>query len=114
MSEHEGERPAPLLGLTAQDAGMDRQLRANLRTLRDRASSPDLAAMLDDVLAGRRNLREVARTPEWNEAVAPASQQMTQQWARLSPQERDALVAEGREQLEADRARAYAERQRDA
>lgn len=108
--EQEGAQ-APLLDLTAQDAGLDRQLRENLKTLRDRSGNAELASLLDDVLAGRRSLREVARTPEWNAAVAPAAQQMMQQWARLTPDERDALVAEGHEQLEASRARAYAERQ---
>lgn len=109
MSEP-GEQ-APLLGITAADAGMDRQLRENLTVLKGKHAGTPLASLLGDVLAGRRSLREVARTPEWDAAVAPAAERMTRQWAQLSPEEREALAARGREELEQSRMRAHAERQ---
>lgn len=107
----QGEQPAPLLGVTATDAGLERQLRASLRTIRDRTQDPALAGMLDDVLAGRRSLRDVARTPEWNAAVESSTRQATQAWARMSPQERAELVQTGREELEQARLQAYRENQ---
>lgn len=105
------DEPVPLLGITAQDAGLDRQLRDTLRTLRD-STTPELRDLLDDVLAGRRSLREVARSPEWDSAVAPAAQQATEQWSALPPEQREALVQQGAEQLEAARLAEYRERER--
>ena len=100
----------PLLGITAQDAGMDRMLRESVRTLRDQHSGTPLGEMLGDVLAGRRTLRDVARTPEWDAAVAPATERMAQQWAALSTEERERLVAEGQAELERQRAAVFQER----
>ena len=109
----EGTEPndaPPLLGITEQDAGMDRMLRASVRTLRDQHAGTPLGEMLDDVLAGRRTLRDVARTPEWDAAVAPAAERMTEQWAELSTQEREQLVAEGQAELDRQRAAVFQER----
>ncbi|AEI13633.1 hypothetical protein [Cellulomonas gilvus] len=107
----EPNQPEPLLGITAQDAGMDRMLRRSLTELRDQNAGTPLGDLLDDVLAGRRSLRDVARTPEFDAAVAPAAQKATQQWAALSPEERDTLVAQGKAQLEESRAAAFQERE---
>src|SRR5665647_201890 len=98
----------PLLPLAAHDPGLDRRLRRDLATLRDRAAGTDLAMLLDDVLAGRRSLREVARTKAFDDVVAPAAQKMSEQWSVLSQDEKDALVESGRRELEADRAAAAA------
>lgn len=75
--------PRPLLGATADDPALERALRADLATLRDRVPGSPLARMLDDVLAGRRSLREVARTPEWGEAVGPAAEAAATRWAEI-------------------------------
>lgn len=74
--------------------------------LRDRSAGTELAALLDDVLAGRRTLRDVARTQAFNDAVVPAAQKMSRQWSELGAADRDALIERGRRQLEADRAAA--------
>jgi hypothetical protein len=107
----EPTQPEPLLGITVQDAGMDRMLRRSVVELRDRSAGTPLADLLDDVLAGRRSLRDVARTPEFDAAVAPAAREASEQWANLSPEERDALVAQGKATLEESRADAFVERQ---
>ncbi|ASR56069.1 hypothetical protein [Cellulomonas sp. PSBB021] len=108
MSEQD-ERP-PLLSVTAGDAGADRVLRRQVAALRDQAVGTPLGDMLDDVLAGRRTLRDVARTPEFDEVVAPAARVATEQWAALTPQERETLVAQGREQVARAREEVYRER----
>lgn len=97
---------SPLLTATAFDAGLDRQLRRHLTTLRDQNAGTTLGTMLDDVLAGRRRLRDVARTPEWNIAVARAAERMMRQWSALSTQQRRELVEQGRERLEVERRQA--------
>jgi len=110
MSVDDEPKP-PLLGISTYDAGLDRQLRRNLTTLRDKSRGKELAGLLDDVLAGRRSLREVARTPEWNDAVAPAARQMAQQWAGLTPTQREEIIAQGQHQLEVERRQAERELQ---
>ncbi|VTR76650.1 hypothetical protein [Cellulomonas hominis] len=93
------ESTPPLLGLTAHDPAWDRHLRAQVSILRDRARGTELAALLDDVLAGRRTLREVARTPAFDEAVRPAVQRMATEWDSLSEAERDELARQAAERI---------------
>lgn len=105
------EHRRPLLEITAHDPGMDRKLRRNLIALRDKSKGTEMADLLDDVLAGRKSLREVARTSAWNDAVAPAVDKMMEQWAKLSDPEKQVLAAQGREQLDVERCEAFREQQ---
>jgi hypothetical protein len=100
----------PLLGISARDAELDRRLRKDLVALRDWAPGIELANLLDDVLAGRRSLHDVARTSAFNDLVAPAVRQVTRRFAEPSPAEREALVEEGRLQQAEDRRAAESER----
>lgn len=103
------EPERPLLGIAAHDPGLDRRLRRDLATLRERSSGTELATLLDDVLAGRRTLPEVARTEAFTAAVMPKVQTMMTQWSQLSQDEKDALVEAGRRELDAERAAAAVE-----
>jgi len=46
-----------------------RELRANLAVFARRSDSPQVTRMVGDVLAGRRSVREVFQTKEFNEAL---------------------------------------------
>jgi len=112
MNEH-SEQP-PLLSSTADDAAADRLLRQQVARLRDGTAGTPLGDMLADVLAGRRSLRDVARTQEFDAVVAPAVRTAGEQWAALSSEEREALLAEHREELARTREEIYRERFGDA
>ncbi|WP_282946500.1 hypothetical protein [Cellulomonas endometrii] len=95
------ETPTPLLGITVGNPTFDRQLRQQLTVLRDRAAGTELGDVLDDVLAGRRTLRDAARTPAFGGAVEPAVAETTTAWARLAPEKRAELAADGERELHA-------------
>lgn len=93
------DTPPPLLGITAADPALDRQLRAQLTALRDRAVGSELGSILDDVLAGRRSLRDAARTTAFAGVVGPAVTEMADAWARMTPEQRSDLAADGERTL---------------
>lgn len=93
------ESTPPLLSLTAHDPGWDQHLRTQIATLRDRYQGTELANLLDDVLKGRRTLRDVARTRAFDDAVRPAVDQMAVAWASLSEDERAELAQQAADRL---------------
>jgi hypothetical protein len=46
-----------------------RELRANLAVFARRSDNPQITRLVNDVLAGRRNVREVLRTKEFTDAL---------------------------------------------
>jgi hypothetical protein len=58
---------ASLVHGSASDA---RDLRANLAVFARKTDNPRIRAMVSDVLAGRGDVRDVFRTPEFNECAA--------------------------------------------
>lgn len=74
------EPEQPLLPSYRARPDLDRALRANLRTLRDRCPDADLRERLDAVLAGRAGLRELARSPGYQAFVGPLVLEGARRW----------------------------------
>jgi hypothetical protein len=68
-----------------QDA---RELRANLATFARRTDNPDIRKLVSNVLAGRRNVREVFRTPEFLATAGTHLGNVEQGLAQLTDEER--------------------------
>jgi hypothetical protein len=83
----------PLLGITAHDPEADRRLRRQLAVLRDRSPGTPFARLIDEVLAGRRTLRDAAQSDEWARAITPTTTALTQAWAALSPEQQQGLLS---------------------
>ncbi|MQA85807.1 MAG: hypothetical protein GEV03_14600 [Streptosporangiales bacterium] len=64
-------REEPMIDIARGDPVRSRQLRAALKTLRDRSNDREFRRLVDDVLAGRRALRDVARTQTFDRVVTP-------------------------------------------
>ena len=94
------ETPPALLGITAGNPTFDGQLREQLTVLRDRSAGTELGSILDDVLAGRRTLRDAARTSAFGGAVGPAVTETTAAWAQMTPEQRAGLAADGERDLQ--------------
>jgi hypothetical protein len=97
MSKPEQE---PLLDIARGDAARSRQLRSSLRVLRDRTDNPQFRKLLDDVLAGRTGLRDVARTSLFDQLVSPGVQQSVERLREMPEEEKQRRAAEAEAQLE--------------
>ncbi len=65
-----------------------RELRANLAVFARRSGSPQVNRLVNDVLAGRRNVREVFRTPEFTSALSANLGRIEEGLAELTDEER--------------------------
>jgi hypothetical protein len=57
-----------IMDLVHGDAASARDLRANLAVFARRSNSPQMHRLVSEVLAGRRNVRDVLRSEEFNDA----------------------------------------------
>src|SRR5688500_14255711 len=100
----------PMLDVAAGDPALSRHLRNSLTLLRDRSDDPEFRRLADEVLTGRRGLRDVATSPVFAQALNPQVERFAQRYEELSDEERAALAAQGAEQLAAERERIERER----
>jgi hypothetical protein len=76
-----------------------RELKENLRRLRDGAAGPELAEMAREVLEGRTTLREVARSAAYSEQMLGLADRLQEWNTGLTDEERDELVQETEQRL---------------
>lgn len=93
-----------MLDVAGGDPALSRHLRNSLTLLRDRSDDPEFRRLADDVLAGRRGLRDVATSPVFAQALNPQVERFARWYEQLSEAERAALAAQGEEQFAAERA----------
>jgi uncharacterized protein YicC (UPF0701 family) len=89
-----------LLDIARGDAARSHQLRGSLKILRDRADNPEFRKLLDDVLAGKKGMRDAARSPLFDQAVTPRVQQAVERLNQMSDEEKQRLGEEGERQLD--------------
>ncbi|MGI5505008.1 hypothetical protein [Lentzea sp. CA-135723] len=92
-------RPEPLLDVARGDAARSHVLRESLKILRSRSADPAFGRLVDDVLAGRRGLREAVASPLFNQALTPGVQEAAARFKEMPEEERARLAAEGERQL---------------
>jgi hypothetical protein len=80
-------------------------LRENLQTIRDRSDDPHLKRLIDDVLQGRRTMRELVRDEKFTEELNAGMRRFGEHWEQLTPEQRAALVRQGQAE-ESERRRA--------
>lgn len=98
-------RDEPAMAVAHGDPALARQLRTSLESLRDRSDNEDFRHLVDDVLNGRSNLRDVYLTPAFAAGINPGAQQFADRWAELSRDEQQELAEQGRRQLAEERER---------
>lgn len=99
-----------MLDVAGGDPALSRHLRNSLALLRERSDDPEFRRLADDVLAGRRGLRDVATSPVFAEALNPQVERFAERYEQLSEEERAALAEQGEEQFAAERVRIERER----
>jgi hypothetical protein len=80
-----------VLSLVGGDAERARQLRANIAVFARRLGDPQITRMVNEVLAGRRNVREVFRTPQFTEVTDRNLGRIEEGLGRLTPEQREEL-----------------------
>lgn len=101
----------PMLDVAAGDPVLSRHLRNCLTVLRDRTDNPEFRELADDILAGRRSLREAAGSPVFAQALNPQVEQFAQRYEQLGAIEREGLAAEGEQQFAQQREQITRDRQ---
>lgn len=100
----------PMLDVAGSDPALSRHLRNCLKVLRDRTDNPEFRELADDILAGRRSLREAVTSPVFARTLNPQVEQFAQRYEQLSAEERERLAAEGERQFAEQREQIARER----
>lgn len=72
-----------------------------LRALRDTSGDPAFRALLDDVVTGKKSLREAASTDVFDQGVEARVSKGLDRLRTMSPEEFDALAEQGEQALNA-------------
>lgn len=96
MSNPEQE---PTLDIAHGDQARSQHLRESLKVLRQKVDNPEFHRLVDDVLAGKTSLRDVAQTAAFGQTVAPLAQQAVDRMKDMPEDERQALADEGERQF---------------
>jgi hypothetical protein len=77
--------------LVQGDASRARELRANLAVFARKSDSPEIHKLVSEVLAGRRSVRQVFRTKEFNDAGMRGMTNIEKGIAQLTDEQRAEL-----------------------
>lgn len=101
----------PLIDVAGGDPAVSRQLRRSLAILRERSGNDEFRRLVDDVLAGRSGVRDLAASPVFAAELNPLVERFAEQYAALSDEERRQLAEQGERELAEERERIERERQ---
>ncbi|NKS50148.1 hypothetical protein GS480_15585 [Rhodococcus hoagii] len=85
----------PLQDVTGGDPGLARHLADSLRALQRHSPDQEFTKLIDDVLSGRAQLRDVVRTAAFGRVLDPLVGQFAEKYNELDGDSRAALAAEG-------------------
>lgn len=92
----------PLLPTLADNPAMDWHLRNSLRTLADSAPDPGFRKMVNDVLEGRSNLRDIADSTTFTSVVTPLAMAAAEHAPTLTEEELQAEAERANAQLRSE------------
>ncbi|MGH3798898.1 MAG: hypothetical protein ACRDTD_01975 [Pseudonocardiaceae bacterium] len=99
-----------MIDVAGGDPALSRHLRHCLKVLRDHTDNPEFRELADDIMAGRRSLRQAFTSPIFAQALNPQVAQFAQRYEQLSADEREWLAAEGQRQFAEQREQLARER----
>ncbi|MGB8202766.1 MAG: hypothetical protein WCF33_24295 [Pseudonocardiaceae bacterium] len=99
-----------MMDVAGGDPALSCHLRNCLKMLRDRTDAPEFREFADDIMAGRRSLREAVTSPAFARALNPQVEQFAKRYEQLSDDGRERLAAEGERQFAEQREQIARER----
>jgi hypothetical protein len=93
------QRDEPMLDIARGDAARSKFLRASLTKLRDASGDEQFRSLVDDILAGRKGLREAATSEVFNRGIAEKVDEGARRYRELSDEEKERLAAQGERQF---------------
>ncbi|GAB2660631.1 hypothetical protein GCM10027068_45870 [Prescottella soli] len=85
--------------LAGRDRGVARHLASSLRTLKQHSDDPEFSKLVDDVLSGRTQLRDVFGSDVFARTLDPLIAQSAARYRELDSDTKAELAAEGERQL---------------
>lgn len=95
----------PMLDIAHGDPARSRFLREALGKLRSASDDKKFQCLVDEILAGRKSLREAARSDVFNSAVVDKVDEGARRYRELTEAEREQLAADGEQKFGALRDR---------
>lgn len=95
------QRDEPMLDIARGDAARSKFLRSSLTKLRDASGDEQFRSLVDDILAGRKSLREAATSEVFNRGIAEKVEEGARRYQELSDEEKEELAAQGERQFAA-------------
>lgn len=92
----------PQLLPSISNARVNAALADSLRALRAHTRQAELRERIDEVLAGRASLRDLAREDAFATVVGPVAERGWQQWEAMPDEDRDRLAADARQRFDQD------------
>ena len=87
------------LDVARGDVALSRHLKNSLGVLRDKVDDPGFKRLVDEVLSGRRGLRDVITSDVFAAGLDPLVRKGAQDYEKLSEEERAELAATGEAQF---------------
>lgn len=92
--------PEPTLDVARGDVALSKHLKNSLNVLKSKADDPEFSAMVDEIISGRRSLRDTFTSPVFSRVLDPLVAQAAEHYENLSEEEREELARTGEQQFE--------------
>lgn len=89
----------PMIDVAGGDPALSRHLRSCLKVLRDRTDNPGFRELADEIMSGRRSLREAVTSPVFSQVLNSQVARFAHRYEQLSDDERERFAAEGERQF---------------
>lgn len=96
MTQDENEL---FLDVARGDAGLSRHLKNSLSVLRDKIEDPSFKKVVDEIVSGKRSLREEFSSEIFANALDPYVRQGAEEFERMEADEKEELARTGERQL---------------
>ena len=91
--------PDSTLDIAGGDIGLSRHLKDSLRLLAKRSDEPAFSRLIDDVLSGKRSLREAYTDPPYTRVMDAQVHAFADRWDAMSEEEKEELARVSEHQL---------------